>query len=130
MGKGMSDAPVFQLAAEIALCHHEKWDGSGYPNGLAGLGIPESARLVAVADVFDALTMKRAYRDAWPLDRVLETLRESSGSHLDPAMVNAFFDILPKVLDIRAQWDSKGGRQTALRANRDSLLETETQQGT
>ncbi len=103
-----SDAPVFQLAAEIALGHHEKWDGSGYPNGLAGLDIPESARLVAVADVFDALTMKRAYRDAWPLDRVLATLRESSGSHLDSAMVNAFFDILPKVLDIRAQWDSQG----------------------
>jgi putative two-component system response regulator len=103
-----SDAPVFKLAAEIALCHHERWDGSGYPNGLAGLNIPESARLVAVADVFDALTMKRPYRDAWPLDRVLATLTESSGSHLDPAMVKAFFGILHIVLDIRAQWDARG----------------------
>jgi putative two-component system response regulator len=102
-----SDAPVFQLAAEIALSHHEKWDGSGYPNGLAGLDILESGRLVAVADVFDALTMKRAYRDAWPLDRVLATLKEGSGSHFDPAMLDAFFGILPAILDIQAHWDSR-----------------------
>jgi putative two-component system response regulator len=103
-----SDAPVFQLAAEIAFYHHEKWNGSGYPNGLAGLDIPESARLVAVADVFDALTMKRAYRDAWPLDRVLATLKEGSGRHFDPAMLDAFFDIMPAILDIGAHWDSRG----------------------
>ena len=102
-----SDAPVFQLAAEIALSHHEKWDGSGYPNGLAGLDIPESGRLVAVADVFDALTMKRAYRDAWPLDRVLATLKEGSGIHFDPAMLDAFLGILPTILDIQTQWDSR-----------------------
>lgn len=101
-----SDAPVFQLAAEIALRHHEKWDGSGYPDGLAGMKIPESARLVAVADVFDALTMKRAYRDAWPLDRVLAALKEGSGSHFDPAMFDAFLGILPRILDIRAHWES------------------------
>jgi putative two-component system response regulator len=102
-----SDAPVFQLAAEIALSHHEKWDGSGYPNGLAGLDIPESGRLVAVADVFDALTMQRAYRDAWPLDRVLATLKEGSRSHFDPTMLDAFLGILPAILDIRTQWDSR-----------------------
>jgi putative two-component system response regulator len=102
-----SDAPVFQLAAEIALSHHEKWDGSGYPNGLAGLNIPESGRLVAVADVFDALTMKRAYRDAWPLDRVLATLKEGSGSHFDPAMLDAFLGILPAIFAIQAHWDSR-----------------------
>lgn len=100
-----SDAPVFQLAAEIALNHHERWDGTGYPNGLRGNEIPESARLVAVADVFDALTMKRSYRDAWPLEQVLDNLRESSGTHLDPNMVEAFFSILPQILHIKEQWD-------------------------
>lgn len=101
-----SDAPVFQLASEIALSHHEKWDGSGYPNGLAGTDIPEPGRLVAVADVFDALSMKRAYRDAWPLDRVLATIKEGRGSHFDPAMLDAFFAILPTILDIQAHWDA------------------------
>jgi putative two-component system response regulator len=101
-----SDAPVFLLAAEIALNHHEKWDGSGYPNKLADGDIPESARLVAVADVFDALTMKRSYRDAWPLDRVLATLKADSGTHFDPRILEAFLGILPRILDIRAHWDT------------------------
>lgn len=69
---------------------------------MAGLDIPESGRLVAVADFFDALTMKRAYRDAWPLDRVLATLKEGSGIHFDPAMLDAFLAILPTILDIGA----------------------------
>lgn len=102
-----SKATVFRLAAEIALRHHERWDGSGYPDGLAGDNIPESARIVAVADVFDALTMRRPYKDAWPLDRVLVTLAESAGNHLDAMLVNTFRDILPAVLDIKAQWDAR-----------------------
>jgi putative two-component system response regulator len=100
-----SQAPVFQLAAEIAHSHHEKWDGSGYPQGLAGSAIPESARIVAVADVFDALSMKRPYKEAWPLERVLQTLREGSGTHFEPGLVELFFSIQPQIEEIQTKWD-------------------------
>lgn len=100
-----SKAPLFQLAAQIALCHHERWDGSGYPAGLAGEDIPESARIVAVADVFDALTTKRPYKEPWPVERAMETLRDSAGSHLDARLVTAFQDILPTILALKEHWD-------------------------
>jgi putative two-component system response regulator len=99
-----SRAPVFKMAAEIALSHHERWDGSGYPDRLAGESIPESARIVALADVFDALTMKRPYKEAWPLERVVATMQESSGSHFEPRLVDVFISILPQILDIQATW--------------------------
>ena len=67
----MSDNPVLKLAAEVALCHHEHWDGSGYPQGLKGDAIPEAARIVSLADVFDALTMKRPYKEAWPTEQAI-----------------------------------------------------------
>lgn len=102
-----SSAPVFQLAAEIALRHHEKWDGSGYPGGLSGSDIPESARIVAIADVFDALTMVRPYKDAWPIDRVVDTLRAGSGQHFDPELVAAFIDMLPRILEVREEWNAR-----------------------
>lgn len=101
------DAPVFKLAAEIALHHHEKWDGSGYPKGLAGDAIPESARIVALADVFDALTMKRPYKEAWPIHRVISTIDENAGSHFEPRLVATFYSILPQILDIKTQWDAR-----------------------
>ncbi|MBI2240683.1 MAG: HD domain-containing protein [Magnetospirillum gryphiswaldense] len=94
---------VFRLGIEIAEAHHEKWDGSGYPRGLTGTDIPLSARIVAVADVFDALTSKRPYKDAWSVDRALETLRQDAGTHFDPDVVAAFERILPKVLDIHSR---------------------------
>lgn len=100
-----SNAPVFLMAAEIALRHHEKYDGSGYPDGLAGEAIPASARIVALADVFDALTMKRPYKDAWPLDRVMANLQEGSGAHFDPRLVERFVSILPEILEIKDAWD-------------------------
>lgn len=103
-----SDAPVFRMAAEIALRHHEKWDGSGYPDGLVGEAIPESARIVAVADVFDALTMKRPYKEAWPIERALATLRQGSGNHLEPRLVTAFESIFPRILRIRQEWNLRG----------------------
>jgi putative two-component system response regulator len=99
-----SDAPVFQMAAEIARCHHEKWDGSGYPDGLVGEDIPESARIVAIADVFDALTMKRPYKDAWPIERALDTIRKDAGTHFEPRLVDAFMSILPKLIEIKDNW--------------------------
>lgn len=102
-----SNAPLFRLAAEVALRHHEKWDGSGYPDGLTGLAIPESARIVALADVFDALTMKRPYKEAWPIERVMQTIHESSGKHFEPQLVALFESILPEILRIKAEWDSR-----------------------
>jgi len=102
-----SNAPVFQLAAEVALRHHEKWDGSGYPDGLQGTSIPESARIVALADVFDALTMNRPYKVAWPIERVMTTLRESSGGHFEPRLVDIFVSMLPQILEIKAMFESQ-----------------------
>jgi putative two-component system response regulator len=102
-----SNAPLFVLAAEIALRHHERWDGTGYPDGLAGELIPLSARIVALADVFDALVTKRPYKAPWPIERVLATLRESAGSHFEPRLVQLFESILPRILAIKAAWDLK-----------------------
>lgn len=102
-----STAPLFRLAAEIALSHHERWDGTGYPNGLAGEAIPESARIVAVADVFDALASVRPYKEAWPLEQVVARITDSSGSHFDPDMVAAFLDCLPRILEVKAYWEDR-----------------------
>ncbi len=105
------DAPVFQLAAEIALRHHEKWDGGGYPDGLVGEAIPESARIVALADVFDALTMKRPYKEAWPVEQALAAVREGAGQHFDPSLVEVFDACLPRILDIKMGWDQREARE-------------------
>ena len=99
-----SAAPLLQMAATIAYCHHEKWDGSGYPRGLAGDDIPDMARIVAIADVFDALTTKRPYKEVWPLDQVMLTLESSSGSHFEPRLVEHFVHILPEILTIKEEW--------------------------
>jgi HD-GYP domain-containing protein (c-di-GMP phosphodiesterase class II) len=82
-------APIRQLreALEIPWCHHEKWDGSGYPRGLKGDQIPLAARIFAVVDVWDALTSDRPYRPAWSARKTLEHIRDQSGSHFDPAVV-------------------------------------------
>lgn len=78
---------ALQLSAEIALSHHERWDGTGYPSGLAGDAIPASARLVAVADVLDALVSNRPYRDKWPMDRAISHVKAQSGLHFDPRVI-------------------------------------------
>jgi len=100
-----SDAPLFKLAAEIALSHHEKWNGSGYPQSLSGLAIPESVRIVAIADVFDALTMKRPYKEAWSIEKAAANIQENAGSHFDPDLVERFMNILPRIIDIKTKWD-------------------------
>ena len=102
-----SNSPVFRVAAEIALHHHEKWGGGGYPNGLAGETIPESARIVALADVFDALSTKRPYKEAWPVERVVDTIREGAGSHFEPRLLDTFLTMLPDILSIKAEWDTR-----------------------
>ncbi|AXE36702.1 HD domain-containing phosphohydrolase [Chromobacterium phragmitis] len=99
-----SDAPLFQLAAVIALRHHEKWDGGGYPDGLAGDAIPEAARIVAVADVFDSLSMKRPYKEPWPLEQVVDALEQGRGNHFEPRLVDHFKTILPEILQIQTHW--------------------------
>ncbi len=85
-----SDSPLFTMASELALCHHERWDGSGYPNGLAAQHIPLGARIVAVVDAFDAISHERPYKPAWPLEKALEEIQRCSGSHFDPDIVEAF----------------------------------------
>ncbi|MGU3538128.1 HD-GYP domain-containing protein [Methylobacterium sp. A54F] len=85
-----SNSGVTRLAAEIAGSHHERWDGAGYPAGLAGEAIPLGGRIVAVADVFDALTSERPYKKAWTLDAARDFLRAQAGAHFDPAVVEAF----------------------------------------
>lgn len=82
--------PFLQVAKEIALCHHEKWDGSGYPQGLVGEEIPVSARLMAVADVYDAIISRRVYKPEMPHAKAAAIIREGSGTHFDPAVVEAF----------------------------------------
>jgi putative nucleotidyltransferase with HDIG domain len=89
-------SPIAYLhpALDIPYCHHEKWDGSGYPNGLKGEQIPLAARYFAVVDVWDALRSDRPYRKGWPEEKVLEYIRANSGSHFDPKAVEAFFEVL------------------------------------
>ncbi len=99
-----SQSRVLQAGAEIARDHHEKFDGSGYPNGLAGADIPIFSRIVAVADVFDALTSERPYKKAWTLERASEHIKASSGTHFDPQCVDAFFSNWDAVLEIRQRF--------------------------
>ncbi len=93
-----------RVAQEIAASHHEKWDGSGYPLGLSGQSIPLAARLMAVADVFDALSTKRVYKDSWDLERVNDYLRQQSGTHFDPALVEAYLAIRHEFRSIAEQY--------------------------
>lgn len=95
---------LLRMAREIALSHHEKWDGSGYPAGLAGNAIPITGRIVALADVFDALTSERPYKKAWSIDDTLQLIRAEAGRHFDPHLVERFLSVIPAVLDIRARY--------------------------
>lgn len=98
-----SGLPLLNLASEIALTHHEKWDGSGYPNALARETIPLSGRLVAVCDVFDALLSHRPYKEPWPMDKALAYIAEVSGSHLDPHLATLFLDNKAEMVAIRLE---------------------------
>lgn len=99
-----SDSELMAIAAEVAQNHHEKWDGSGYPRTLAGEDIPLTGRVVALADVFDALTTKRPYKKAWSIEDTVEFLKEQSGKHFEPRLVKLFLEILPDILVIRQQY--------------------------
>ncbi len=101
---GEHEQGLLAMAQRIALTHHEKWDGSGYPNGLAGTDIPIEGRIVAIADVFEALTTVRPYKPAWPIDAVITRLQSQRGKHFDPELVDLFLSRMPEVLAIREQW--------------------------
>lgn len=100
----VSKRPLLQMAATIALEHHERWDGLGYPNGLAGEGISLAARITAIADVFDALGSVRCYKSAWELPEILNYLRGQRGKHFDPTLLDLFFKHLDEFLAIRARF--------------------------
>lgn len=100
----VSDRPIFKAAAQIALTHHEKYDGTGYPIGLHGEEIPIFGRITALADVFDALASDRCYKKAWPLENVLEFIKAEKGKHFDPKLVDIFFDNLDKILEIKEKY--------------------------
>lgn len=99
-----SQSPSIQMAAQIALGHHEKFDGSGYPSGLAADAIPLVARICAVADVFDALTSERPYKKAWDLDSARAYIRDNASLHFDPACVTVFLSHWSDILQIREQF--------------------------
>jgi putative two-component system response regulator len=101
---GEHESGMLALASQIALTHHEKYDGSGYPNGLRGEEIPLAGRIVAIADVFDALTSKRPYKKAWTEPEALDFLREQKGRHFDPALVDLFIEQMPAVRAVQQRW--------------------------
>lgn len=115
-----SDTPLFNMASEIALSHHEKWNGTGYPKSLRAENIPESARIVAIADVFDALTMKRPYKEAWPIEAAFEEIKISRNIHFDPNLVDLFFEIEHEIRSLKDSWDKK-----ELKQNENKRLATE-----
>ncbi len=96
-----SDSEIMIMARNIALTHHEKWDGSGYPNGLSGENIPIEGRICALCDVFDALTSERPYKQAWSIEKAVAWIKEESGRHFDPELVGLFITILDQVLEYR-----------------------------
>ncbi|WP_416305442.1 response regulator [Neptunicella sp. SCSIO 80796] len=101
---GECDSELLALAKSVALHHHEKWDGSGYPYGLKGEDIPVEGRIVALADVFDALTTKRPYKDAWPVDETMQYIKQQKGRHFEPLLVDLLEQELDKILRIKANW--------------------------
>jgi len=101
---GEHDSIILNLAGEIALTHHEKYNGKGYPNGLKGEEIPLAARIVAIADVFDALTTERPYKKAWTNEKALALINEEAGEHFDPQLVETFMQVIPEILELKDKY--------------------------
>jgi putative two-component system response regulator len=100
---GGSSSEILRLATEIALTHHEKWNGKGYPEGLSGTAIPLAGRIVAIADVFDALTSKRPYKDPFPVEVACDIIKKERGEHFDSELADAFLNNMDAVLKIKAE---------------------------
>ena len=96
-----SQSPLLQLGATVAGSHHEKWDGSGYPHGLAGEAVPIVGRIVALADVYDALSSKRCYKEPWSMDDVISHVSQLGGTQFDPTLITLFMDNLPRFTEVR-----------------------------
>lgn len=110
---GEHNSPLLKMARKIALTHHEKWDGSGYPQHLKGEKIPLVGRIVAVADVFDALTSVRPYKKAWTVEEAVDYIDHASGTHFDPGLVSLFHEVLPEFMDVMHRWEEKPPVSTA-----------------
>ncbi len=93
-----------KTAAIVALQHHERWDGKGYPQGLEGENIHVFGRIAAIADVFDALSHKRCYKDAWPLEKIMDTFKRDAGSHFDPELIDIFLANINEFLEINQRF--------------------------
>lgn len=104
---GTHTSELLRMAHDIALTHHERWDGSGYPRGLKGEEIPLVGRIVAIADVFDVLTTERSYKKAWPLNEALAYIKEQRNKHFDPQVVDIFLEQLPAILQVKERWAEK-----------------------
>lgn len=96
-----SSSPLLQLAHVLAIEHHEKWDGTGYPNGLKGEAISLEGRIVAIADVFDALTSKRPYKEPWSIEQTIEHMQQQAGKHFDPQLVELFIGKIDDIIAIK-----------------------------
>lgn len=114
MLEGSDQFPVLKAGHRIALEHHEKWDGTGYPNRLSGEDIHIYARIVAVADVFDALSSKRCYKEPMALEQVLSIIKKDAGTHFDPALVELFLDNIDKFLEIRDTYKDDDNAHTIM----------------
>lgn len=101
---GESDSELLDMARRIAACHHEHWDGSGYPNGLKGEEIPIEARIVTVADIYDALSSERSYKKPFPEEKCQQIVRDLTGTFLDPNISSVFFDNIDEILRIKENW--------------------------
>lgn len=106
---GTHSDDLLQAAHTIALCHHEKWDGSGYPQGLKGEDIPLMARIVAIADVFDALTSDRPYKKAWSVDAAARYIEDQAGAYFDPGLIPPFKSVLPEILRLKERFSDSHG---------------------
>ncbi len=113
-----SGSELLQVGEVIALTHHEKWNGSGYPEGLADEDIPIGGRICAVADVFDALTTRRPYKQALPNEQAYEILREGRGKHFDPRIHDLFFENLEEVMAIQQQFQDGAPEEQSAEALR------------
>ncbi len=112
---GDHSSELMKMAKEIALSHHEKWDGTGYPNRISGEATPISGRITAIADVFDALTTARPYKKAWSVADAVAEINLLQGIHFDPQLVPVFHEVLPEILDIKEKYDEPAGTSNSQR---------------
>jgi HD-GYP domain-containing protein (c-di-GMP phosphodiesterase class II) len=105
--ESLPQASYLEVARDIALYHHERWDGTGYPEGLKGEEIPLPARIMAVADVFDALISDRVYKKAFSFEKAMDIIKEESGTHFDPDIVKAFFAVADEAMETAKKQSGK-----------------------